>query len=111
MAIVLSPQYNIIEKKMFNAYIAVGASTNFASYSGNTWHQSFPELTLNNYASLKKTWVAGNAKLGVLIARKLEIYLARPFYDDFIFKSTNYSFDHPTYHLWVGYHFRPAFGK
>jgi hypothetical protein len=66
---------------------------------------TFPALKLTDFAHLKKSYIGVSVKLGVQVLKKFEIGMGRQFIDDFIFQSSKYSFDHPTYSMWVGYRF------
>lgn len=101
----LAVHYAFVEQKQWNMFFGLGAGFHISSYSKNIWSQSAPALTLNDYATLKKTWVAMNVKLGVRLWNKIEIGSAMRFLDDFIGESTMYSFDTRTYLFWVGYRF------
>lgn len=102
----LAIHYAFVEKKQWGAFMGLGAAYHISSYSKNTWSQSSPDITLKDYASLKKTWVAMNVRLGVRLCDKIEVGGAMRFLDDFIQQSTKYSFDTRTYLFWVGYRFK-----
>jgi len=100
-----SALFSFLKTRHLSFFGTVGMAYNISSYKKNTWHQSFPELTIADYANLRNNYVAGNVKLGVQIMQKFEIGAGRQFFDDFIYKSLNYSFDHTTYSFWAGYRF------
>jgi opacity protein-like surface antigen len=98
-----SAVYNFLQKKHVLMYGCIGLAYNNADYKKNVWRQTFPELTLTDFANLKKNYIACTVKLGIRIMQKFEIGAGRQFFDDFIFQSSKYTFDHPAYNFWVGY--------
>lgn len=101
----LAVHYAFIKQRLWGMFAGLGAGYHISSYSKNTWSQTFPPLTQDNYANLKKNWVAMNARLGITIMNRVEIGASLRFLDDFIQKSVNYSFNTRTYTFSVGYKF------
>jgi len=76
--VIVNPQviYNIYNTSDFKFFIDAGISYTFVKTSGNSIYNSYLQRTFSNYLSLSSGLISFPVKLGVTIAKKIDIYVS-----------------------------------
>lgn len=105
----LSPQlvYNVYNSDAVKFFLGIGAKINQSFYSKNIFTDAdiYQPSTKNNYPQMKSLWIQSQAKAGITINSKIELYASYAFPAAMTIDYVYFSGDVTTFHGGINYLF------